>query len=106
MVAFRIAGEPPRLHILEKVLQGLYCGISEMRVLPDEFRQTVIVHAQHVMENQHLPIAIFARADADSGDWNAPRDLLCENVRDTFQYYRKDASRRQSPLSASARANI
>ena len=45
------------------------CGddLFQIGVAFDEFGREVLEQTQHVMDHQHLPVALRARADADGG---------------------------------------
>src|SRR5712671_2668201 len=52
--------------------------LREVRILLHELRRELRVHAEQVVDHQHLPVALQAGADADGGDADAAGDLRAQ----------------------------
>src|SRR5438477_1348283 len=52
--------------------------LCEIGIFLHELRRELGVHAQKVVDDEHLPVALHARADADGRDVHAARDLRAQ----------------------------
>src|SRR3990172_1062430 len=59
----------------------------EIRVAFDEFGRKVLEQAQHVMDHQHLPVALRPRANADGGDRQPAGNLRSQVLGHSFQHH-------------------
>src|SRR5258708_10000515 len=66
VVAFGVAGEAAGLDVGEEGLQGADCGFGQVGVGAHEFGAVLVeVEPEYVVQDQHLAIAVLARAAAD-----------------------------------------
>ena len=64
---------------------------GQLLVGAHEARLERVVHAQQVVDDQHLAVAADARADADGGDGELPGDALGDLGRDALEHHRVGA---------------
>jgi len=62
------SGEAHLADLFEELLRGALDRAEAVGVPLHELRLEVGVEAQQVVADQHLPVAVLARADADGGD--------------------------------------
>ena len=55
-------------HFADKFFHRAEHGLFYIGVALDEFRHEIIEQAEHVMDHQHLTVAVHAGADADGRD--------------------------------------
>src|SRR5438132_6808275 len=60
-----LVGETPGADVVEVMRDGRARLVAEVGVAADELRGEVVVEAEEIVEDQHLPVAVRAGADAD-----------------------------------------
>src|SRR5512143_3680186 len=71
-----LGGEPAAENVLAEPGERLAHLLAEVAVGPDEPRQGTVVETEHVVEDQHLSVAVGTGANADREDARALRDGL------------------------------
>src|SRR3989442_15297983 len=86
----REAAALPLRHVLAGRAHHL---AAELRVALGEARRPVGREAEEVVHDEHLPVAVHARADADGRDRERGRDLRSEVERDALEHDGEGARR-------------
>src|ERR1700682_295010 len=78
-------GEGAVAHVLLERARGGFDGLTELGVLPNEFRDVVRIQSEDVLDDEHLRVAMRARADADGRHRQRLRHPLSEHARDALE---------------------
>src|SRR5690349_20080711 len=73
-----LRGERALLHFVDVRRERLADDFRAVEELLDELRRELGVHAEQVVDDEHLAVARGPRADADGGDAQLRRDLRGE----------------------------
>ena len=91
METLAVVGERTRSHIGHIRTDASDAVGFEVGVLSHKLGYEVVLHAQQVMQDQHLAIATRASADADSWDVKCSGDQIADLAGHTFEHNRKAA---------------
>ena len=72
--AVRRSGERPAADLFGIVPHGLLHQGTQFRIPLDETRRKLAVQPEHVMQDEHLPVAVGPRPYADGGNGNPGRN--------------------------------
>ena len=70
-VTLGIAGKFAGLYIFNVVIDSIYNLLTQVAVVAQEFRLEPHVHAQHVLDHQHLAVAANTGTNSYGGDAHA-----------------------------------
>src|SRR5437588_6680441 len=62
------SGEGAVSHVLVELLRGGFDGFSQFGVLAHELRDVVGIESEHILDDEHLGVAVRTGADADGGN--------------------------------------
>src|SRR5258705_9009596 len=80
-----VGGKGAAPHLFAIAGRSVANDLREVRILLHELRRELRVHAEQVVDHEHLPVALLAGADADGGDADAAGDLRPERARDGLE---------------------
>src|SRR3989442_11287236 len=84
-------------HVLVELARGGFDRLAEFGVLTDELRDVVWIQPEHVLNDEHLPIAVRSGANADRGNRQRLCHPLAECTGARLQHHGKEARLFQRP---------